>query len=155
MSVDVQVEVEIRRPRAEVAAFMFDPSKDAIWTQGVVECHPRQPGLLAPGHQVERISKFLGRRLSYLIEVTAMEPERFVEMHADKPFEMHVRYELADLDGADGGRTLARITTRGGGTGFFRVAAPLLSKMVERAIRGDLETLRDYLEQELDRRADG
>jgi hypothetical protein len=142
MAVDVKVEVLIRRTRAEVARYMFDPRHDAVWTTGVVECHPQQPGLLRTGAKVQRVSKFLGRRLPYLIEVVDHADEHFVEMVATEPFEMHVRYELEDADGG----TLARICTRGGGTGFFRVAAPFLGRMVRRSITSDLETLREVLE---------
>ena len=88
MSIDVAAEVEIARPRAEVAACMFDPSQDARWTTGVVEAKPLQDGLLRVGAKVDRVSKFLGRRLEYRIEVVAAEPERFVEMVATQPFEM-------------------------------------------------------------------
>jgi carbon monoxide dehydrogenase subunit G len=138
MSIDVAAEVEIPRPRAEVAAFMFDPNQDARWTTGVVEVKPLQDGLLRPGAKVDRVSKFLGRRFEYRIEVVAGEPQRFVEMVATQPFEMRVRYELEELDE---GRTRVRIRTAGGGTGFFKVAAPLLAKMVRRSIAADLANL--------------
>jgi hypothetical protein len=32
MAVDVRPEVLVHRPRAEVAAFMFDPANDLRWT---------------------------------------------------------------------------------------------------------------------------
>jgi carbon monoxide dehydrogenase subunit G len=138
MSIDVAAEVEIARPRAEVAAFMFDPTKDARWTTGVVEAKPLQDGLLRLGAKVDRVSRFLGRRLEYRIEVVAAEPERFVEMIATQPFEIRVRYELEDIDEQ---HTRVRIRTAGGGTGFFRLAAPLLAKMVRRSIAADLVNL--------------
>jgi hypothetical protein len=143
MSIDVQAEVEVARPRAEVAAFMFDPRNDAIWTTGVVEVRPEQDGPLRAGVAVERISKFLGRRFGYRIEVTDADSDRFVEMLAREPFEMHVRYELED---GEAGHSTVRIRTSGGGTGFFRMAAPLLAKMVRRSITNDLENLKAYLE---------
>src|SRR5688572_23641815 len=142
MGIDVTTEVFIRRPRAEVARFMFDPRHDAVWTTGVVECHPQQEGLLRKGAKVERISKFLGRRLAYLIEVIDHEDERFVEMLTQEPFEMRVRYELVDAEGG----TRVSIRAAGGGTGFFRLAAPLLGRMVRRSITNDLENLRELLD---------
>jgi polyketide cyclase/dehydrase/lipid transport protein len=142
MAIDVTAEVRIERPRRTVARFMFDPQNDAIWTNGVIESRPLDPGLLARGKRVERTSKFLGRRFSYVIEVVENEEERFVEMETNEPFEMRVRYELED----DGAATCARIRARGGGTGFFSLAGPLLSRMVRRSIQNDLETLKEYLE---------
>jgi hypothetical protein len=142
MSVDVHAEVFVRRPRADVARYMFDPRNDAVWTTGVVECRPEQEGLLRTGAKVERVSKFLGRRMAYRIEVVDHDDERFVEMFAKEPFPIHVRYELEDAAGG----TIARIRTRGEGTGFYRVAAPFLSRMVRRSITNDLENLREVLE---------
>ena len=70
MSVDVSTEVVIARPRPEVAAFMFNPSNDALWTTGVVDCRPLTEGALRTGSRVERVSKMLGRQFGYLVEVT-------------------------------------------------------------------------------------
>jgi hypothetical protein len=113
-----------------------------MWTSGVVAVAPKQSGLLETGHQVERTSKFLGRSFSYLIEVTAHEEGRSVEMRTEQPFEMLVRYQLDDCEGG----TLASIATQGDGGAFFRMAGPLLSKMVERSINNDLLSLKTYLE---------
>lgn len=150
MSIDIQVHVVINRPRAEVAAFMFDPNNDLIWTNGVVEVTPRQEGRLAKGGQVERVSKFLGRRLHYVIDVLDAKDDDYVEMLTTSPFEMRVRYSLEDEPAG----TRATIRASGGGTGFYRMAAPLLARMVKRAIQGDLDTLKEYLDGHADERRD-
>lgn len=143
MGIDIQTQVLIQRPRAEVAAFMFDPRNDAMWTTGVIECRPLAEGPLRPGVRVERISKFLGRRFGYEYEVVAADEEGFVEMRVAQPFPMHIRYELEE---ACAGGTVARIRAQGDAGGFFRMAAPLLGRMVRRNITNDLETLKEYLE---------
>jgi hypothetical protein len=142
MAIDVQTEVLIRRPRTEVAAFMFDPTHDAIWTTGVVECRPLTEGRLRAGSRVERVTKFLGRQFGYTYEVVDADEDGFVEMKVEQPFPMRIRYELVDASGG----TIARIRARGDATGFFRVAAPFMSRMVRRNITNDLETLKEYLE---------
>ena len=142
MPIDVQTEVVIRRPRARVASFMFDPRNDTLWTTGVVECRPLTAGPLQRGSRVERVSKFLGRQFAYLYEVVDADADSFVEMKVEQPFPMHIRYELADAPAG----TVARIRAQGEAGGFFRVAAPLLSRMVRRNIHNDLETMREYLE---------
>ncbi|UJR83316.1 Hypothetical protein I5071_53840 [Sandaracinus amylolyticus] len=142
MSTDVTTEIVIRRPRAEVAAFMFDPHNDVRWTTGVVESRPRDPGPLRRGSRVERISKFLGRRFGYEYEVVDTDERSFVEMKVERPFPMHIRYELEDVP--EGTRT--RIHARGDAGGFFRIAGPLLNGMVRRNITRDLELLRGCLE---------
>lgn len=143
MSVDVQAEVLIRRSRAAVAGYMFDPANDAAWTTGVIACNPLTEGRLAVGSRVERHVKFLGRQFSYVYEVIDAGGDHFVEMTVDQPFPMHVRYELEDAPEG----TLARIRTHGDATGFFSIAAPLMAPMVRRSIAKDLAQLRAILQQ--------
>jgi hypothetical protein len=142
MSVDVAPEIVVSRPRAAVAAYMFDPHKDREWTGGVVECRPLTDGLLRKGSRVERVSQFLGRKFGYLVEVTAAEDDRFVHMHVDKPFPMEIRYELED----EGAGTRVRIRAKGEATGFFKLAGPFLSRMVNKSISEDLGRLKARIE---------
>lgn len=144
MAVDISTELIIARPRAVVAAFMFDPANEAIWTTGVIESKPFQEGRFRRGARVERVSKFLGRRLGYVYEIDDADEDSFVSIRVKEPFPMNIRYELAD---AVGGATHARIRASGDPGGFFgRVAAPLMSRMVKRNITKDLQTLKEYLE---------
>jgi hypothetical protein len=142
MSVDVSPHVTIARPRAQVAAFMFEPRNDALWTRGVVSSRPLTEGPLRTGARVERVSRFLGRRFSYLVEVTDHAEGRFVEMRVTEPFPMRIRYELEDCQEG----TLARIHAQGEATRFYRLAAPLLSRMVQRSIAADLAQLKACVE---------
>ena len=142
MSIDVKPEVLIHRPRAEVAAFMFDPANDAIWTGGVVESKPLAPGRLVKGSLVERISKFMGRTFPYRYEVIDAAGDEYVVMKVEQPFPMNIRYQLDEVDGG----TRASIRASGDATGFFKIAAPLMGVMVRRNITNDLETLKTYLE---------
>jgi Polyketide cyclase / dehydrase and lipid transport len=142
MAIDILTEVTIRRPRAEVAAYMFDPKNDAAWTTGVIECRPLTEGRLRAGARVERVVKFLGRRFAYQYEVTAAGADTFVELRVERPFPMQIRYQLDDAP--DG--TLASIRARGEPGGFFRVAAPLMRRMVHRNIKRDLALLKQRLE---------
>lgn len=144
MTVDVRPEIRIRRPRAEVAAFMFDPRNDLAWTGGITGSRPAQPGPLVTGAVVERTARFLGREFTYGYVVTADEPDRLVEMTVDRPFPMLVRYELAE---AGDGSTVAAIHAVGSPGRFFGWATPLMRWQVRRSIAADLERLRTCLEQ--------
>src|SRR5262249_18269677 len=77
MGVDVRPEVLVRRPRAEVAAFMFDPRNDLRWTGGITSSRPAQPGPLVEGAMVQRTARFLGRTFSYGYVVTEHQPEQW------------------------------------------------------------------------------
>ena len=142
MSIDVKPEVIIAKPRGEVAAFMFDPANDAIWTGGVVESKPLQPGRLKTGAQVERISKFMGRTFPYRYEVIDAAGDEHVVMKVEQPFPMQIRYQLDEVPGG----TRASIRAQGDATGFFKMAGPLMAIMVRRNITNDLETMKAYLE---------
>jgi hypothetical protein len=149
VSVDVEREVLVKRARADVAAYMFDSKNDAAWTTGIVESRPLTEGRLRPGSRVERTTKFLGRKFSYVYYVVEADDDRFVEIRVDRPFPMQVRYELQDA--ANG--TLARIRARGDAGWFFSLATPLLAMMVRRNIGADLENLRAELERGSESRA--
>lgn len=147
MSIEVEKDVLIRRNRADVAAYMFDPANDAAWTSGVVTSRPLTEGRLRPGSRVERTTRFLGREFSYVYYVVDTDSQRFVDIRVDRPFPMQVRYELEDT--ADG--TRVHIRARGEARGFFRLAAPLLTLMVGRSIGADLDNLRRELEGNAER----
>jgi hypothetical protein len=144
MSVDVRPEIVIDRPRAEVAAYMFEPRNDAAWTNGVVAVKPLTDGPLRTGSRVERVSRFLGREFGYLVEVVDHADAAFVEMKVEQPFPMTIRYELAD-DGE--GRTRVAIHAKGDATGFFRLAGPIMAPMVKSSIAKDLAALKRRVEE--------
>src|SRR5687768_1803690 len=93
-AVDVAPEVVIRRPRGEVAAYMFDPRHDAEWTKNVESVRPGRDGRLAAGATVERTVRFLGRRFGYTYRVRGAQGDEFVALEVERPFPMHIRYEL-------------------------------------------------------------
>ncbi|MGI5291896.1 SRPBCC family protein [Nonomuraea polychroma] len=142
MPVEVSPRVVVRRARAEVAAYMFDPTHDLEWTGGITASHPAQPGPLRTGAQVERTARFLGRSFTYGYMVTAHEPDRMVQLAVERPFPMTIRYELADHP--DG--TLVTIHAAGEPGWFFRWATPLLARQVRASITADLARLRARLE---------
>jgi hypothetical protein len=142
MAVDVRPVVLVRRPRRDVAAFMFDPRNDLRWTGGITSSRPAQPGQLERGATVERTARFLGRTFTYGYVVTEHEPDRLVTLQVDRPFPMLVRYELEDA--AEG--TLVAIHASGTPGTFFGWATPLMARQVRKTIAADLDRLRACLE---------
>jgi hypothetical protein len=142
VGVDVRPEVLVHRPRADVAAFMFDPANDLRWTGGITSSRPDRPGPLRAGSTVVRTARFLGRTFDYGYVVTEHRPDELVEMRVERPFPMRVRYELAD---ADGGTSVA-IRATGSPGRFFGWATPLMTRQVRRSIAADLHRLRSCLE---------
>jgi Polyketide cyclase / dehydrase and lipid transport len=142
MAVDVRPTMLVRRPRADVAAFMFDPANDLRWTGGITASRPARPGPLVRGATVERTAKFLGRTFDYGYVVTQHEPDRMVELKVDRPFPMLIRYELEDAPEG----TIVAIRATGVPGRFFGWADPLMQRRVRKSITADLGRLRTCLE---------
>jgi uncharacterized membrane protein len=144
MPVDVRTEIEIARPRAEVAAFAADPDNATAWYENIESVEWRTPQPLVVGSRLAFHARFLGRRLSYTYEVTELVPgERLVMRTAEGPFPMETTYLWSDTAG---GGTRMELRNRGEPTGFSRVAAPVLSSAMRRANRKDLEQLKALVE---------
>jgi uncharacterized membrane protein len=142
VSIDVTAEVVVGRPRESVAAYMTDPANDPEWIGGLREARVVGGGPLAEGSRVARVASFMGRKVEYVNEITALEPGRTLDMRSVKaPFPMHITYTFEDRDGG----TLVRNHVRGGG-GLFSLGSPLFAPVVRLGVQKDLERLRDRLE---------
>jgi hypothetical protein len=143
--VDVVTEIEIDRPRAEVAAFAADPANASVWYENIesVEWETEPPA--AVGSRLAFVARFLGRRLAYTYEVRELVPgDRLVMRTADGPFPMETTYAWSDTP-SGGTRMLLR--NRGEPSGFSRFAAPALAAAMRRANEKDLRRLKLLLER--------
>ena len=143
MAVDVVTEIEIARPRAQVAAFASDPDHAMLWYENIkaVEWETEPP--VRAGSRIRFAAEFMGRRLDYTYEVHEHVPgERFVMHTAQGPFPMETTYTWSD---APGGTRMA-LRNRGRPAGFSVFVAPLLARAMERTNRKDLERLKSLLE---------
>jgi uncharacterized protein YndB with AHSA1/START domain len=144
VAVDVQTEIEILRPRAEVASYAADPDNVAEWYENIERVEWRSEPPLGLGSRIAFVASFLGRRLEYTYEVRELVAgERLVMGTADGPFPMETTYEWTD---APGGGTRMRLRNRGEPSGFSRMAAPALTAAMRRANRKDLAKLKRLLE---------
>lgn len=143
MSVDAKGEIAIERTRGEVANIMFDPKYDKVWIGGVTKSFPQAPGKLEKGSRVERHADFLNKTFSTFFDVIRAEEDSFLEMTAEDPFQMKVRYELVDADGG----TLVKIRIQSVGEIPFSMPAPILNKAVGDMIGRDLKRLKKLAEE--------
>jgi uncharacterized protein YndB with AHSA1/START domain len=144
MAVDVRTEIEIARPRAEVAAYAGDPGNAPDWYVNVDEAALRTDPPVRVGSRVAFAARFLGRRLTYTYEVRELVPgQRLVMATSEGPFPMETTYEWED---AAGGGTRMTLRNRGEPSGFASVAAPVMASAMRRANRKDLHGLEDILE---------
>ncbi len=145
MPVDVQTEIVIDRPRAEVAGFASDPDNAVSWYENIesVEWATAKP--LAVGSRLRFVARFLGRRLAYTYEVVVLEPdERFVMRTAEGPFPMETTYTWSETPT---GGTSMTLRNRGEPSGFGKLAAPMMASAMRRANRKDLARLKLTIEE--------
>ncbi|HCA58802.1 MAG TPA: hypothetical protein DEP46_12560 [Blastocatellia bacterium] len=146
MSVDARDEIVIERPRKDVAEVMLEPKYDKLWITGLTNCFPQSPGLMREGLKFERVGTLLGRHYSCQYLVTRSDGESFAEIAADEPFQMKIRYDLAETDGG----TAAKIRIQSIGENEYKLPAPALNKAIAEWIAGDLKRLKKRVEDGVD-----
>ena len=148
MPIDVRTEIEIDRPRGEVAAYASDPDNATAWYENIKSVEWRSPKPLSVGARIDFVAEFLGRRLAYTYEVEELIPgERFVMSTAEGPFPMETTYTWQET--STGGTKMA-LRNRGEPSGFSRLAAPMMASAMRRANRKDLARLKASLESGAD-----
>jgi len=144
VAVDVSTQIEIARPRAEVAAYAGNPDNAPEWYVNIksVEWQTQPP--LRVGSRIAFVAQFLGRRLAYTYELVALVPgERLVMRTAQGPFPMETTYTWASSGPAS---TRMTLRNRGEPAGFSKLMAPLMAPAMRRANRNDLARLKHLLE---------
>ena len=145
MSVDVLTETIIARPRAEVAAYVSEPSNAPEWYVNITKAEWKTAPPLRVGSQVAFTAHFLGRKLEYTYEIMDHEPgKKLVMRTAEGPFPMETTYTWEDA-GANATRMTLR--NRGMPSGFAKLAAPMMTSAMRRANTKDLARLKGLLEK--------
>ena len=141
--VDTVAEIEIRRPRQEVAAYAANPDNAHAWCKNIEAVEWRSDPPLAVGSRLALVARVLGGRLAYAYEVRELVAgERLVMSTADGPFPMETTYTWGD-----GGDGATRMTLRNRGEpDDYTVGVRLLAASIRRANRRDLRRLKKILE---------
>lgn len=144
MPVDVRTEIDIARPRPQVAAFASDPDNAPLWYANIKSVEWKTPRPVAVGSRVAFVAEFLGRRLAYIYEFVELVPgERLVMRTAEGPFPMETSYGWTDA-GPDA--THMTLRNRGEPQGFSRLLAPFMAFAMRRETTKDLKRLKALLE---------
>jgi uncharacterized membrane protein len=145
VAVDVITEIEIDRPRSQVAAYVADPSNAPEWYVNIKSVEWKTPPPIRVGSRLAFVAQFLRRRLEYTYEIVEIIPEeRLVMRTAEGPFPMETTYSWGP---AGEHRTRMTLRNRGEPSGFSKIAAPLMAAAMRRANRKDLLRLKSVLER--------
>jgi uncharacterized membrane protein len=144
VTVNVETQIVINRPRVEVAAYASDPDNATSWYVNIKSVRWKTSKPAVAGSLIEFTAQFLGKRIAYVYEVAELIPnEKFVMRTAEGPFPMETTYEFFD---AGEGKTLMKLGNRGEPSGFGKIAAPVMEMAMRRANTKDLQRLRAILE---------
>jgi hypothetical protein len=144
MEVDVKTEIEIDRPRVEVATYASDPDNAMTWYRNIKRVEWKSPKSLQVGSRIAFVAQFLGRTIAYTYEVKeVVAGERFVMATSEGPFDMETTYTWSDTSS---GGTKMSLRNRGTPSGFSKVAAPMMTSAMRRANQRDLGRLKQILE---------
>jgi len=142
--VNVQTDIHIDRPRAEVADFAANPDNAPRWYVNIHSSQRLDGGRLGQGSKVAFTAKFLGRELNYTYEFLEYVPGEKLVMRTDQgPFPMQTTYTWTD----DAGGTRMTLGNSGSPSGFSLLAGLVMEPMMRRENRKDLQRLKAILEE--------
>ena len=140
--ITVEHSVVINRPIEKVFEFMIDIENAPQWRQGLVEVKKLSDELVV-GARASEVLQFLGRRMETTYEITEYEPnKKFGFKTTSGPIPMEGGF---NVEPAEGG-TKVSFKIQGEAGGFFRLAEPILARMVRRQVETDYANLKDLLE---------
>lgn len=140
----VETSVHIDRPSEEVFAFIANFENNPLWQSGQVEARFTSEGPLRVGSTYDQVAKFLGRQIVSTFEVLEYEPGRMVKA-ASTEGSFPITFTRMVEPAGDGAAVSAVI--EGDASGFFKLAEPLLARMVQRSVDSDYGNLKRIMEQ--------
>jgi uncharacterized membrane protein len=143
VAIDTTAVITVGRPRQEVAAYLTDPGNDPRWIGGLRSARLVTAPPVGVGSRVERVARFLGRRVEYVNEITELSGTRLAMRSVRSPFPMRVTYGFEDARGTG---TEVSVRVQGDASRMYRLADPLLAALVRRSVQRDLRTLKRVLE---------
>ncbi len=135
--------VVINRPIEEVFAFVADIEKSPQWMSELVEAKQTSEGPVGVGTTFSAVATPLGRRAESTQEVTEYEPSsKFAIKSTSGPVASEDEYTFESVAG---GTKVTRVVNAEM-AGFFKLAEPLVVRMMGRQFKTNFAHLKDLLE---------
>jgi len=139
----MEASVGIDRPLEEVFAYVMDVGTWPKWEAGLLEAEQTSEGPIGIGTTFQGLNEFMGRKMEWASEITEYEPnKRAAQKMISGPIsgEQTLTFEPAD------GGTRFSLAAEGETGGFFKVAEPLVNRMMKKQMEGNLAKLKQILE---------
>jgi hypothetical protein len=129
----------IPRSAADVFAFISDATNNPKWQRGMRSCRWISGPPIGVGSVYEQEARFLGRTVRTTFAVTELEPATSVTISSTSgSFPITVRRWVEAVDPMS---TEVHAHIQGEPGRFFRIAAPLVRKLAQRAVDRDYDRL--------------
>ena len=142
----VTVEIEIRRPPADVWEFLANAEHNPDWLTNMTSCRWTTDPPIRIGSRYEQHARFLGKDVRTSFEVSALEPGRLITI-TSLPGSSFPLTITRKLDPIDPQRCLVTEIAAGDVSGFYRIAEVPMRMMVQRNIASAYRKLKHLLEQ--------
>jgi carbon monoxide dehydrogenase subunit G len=134
--------IEIKRPMADVFAFLVNPTNYLLWQSGLVEIKATDE--MNVGSQLSFVSHGLGRSTSLKGQVTENNGrDHLAAVNVAGPIKFTSSYQLTALDSM---KTVLKLDNQIEIGSYFSLAEPVLQQIAKSRYTSDLETLRTILE---------
>ena len=139
----VETSVFIARPYEEVFDFIANFENNPSWQSGMQEARQTSDGPIGVGTTYSQLAKFLGRRVESTFEIIEFEPGRRIKGRSTSgSFPITFTRTVEPVEG--GAKVSALI--EGDAGGFFKLAGPILNRLVQRQVNADYSNLKSVLE---------
>ncbi len=135
---EVRTSVEVAASPDEVFAYLSDAEHNPEWQSGMVSTRWNGNGPIDVGSTYDQVATFLGRRIESTFEVLEYEPGRRIKASSTGG-SFPITFTRIVEPQEDGSRVSAII--EGDASGFFKVAEPILKRLVQRSVDGDYQNL--------------
>jgi uncharacterized membrane protein len=144
--IEVTASVSIHRSADDVFAFLADMENNPRWQQGMRSCAWTSEPPLRLGSTYDQEASFLGKKITSSFEVVEFAPGERIRIRTtggSMPIDV-----TRTVTGRPAGTCTVGAVVRGDSSKLFKIADPLMKRMVERSVRGDYRRLKKLLESE-------
>jgi hypothetical protein len=138
-------ETDIDAPAAVAWRVVADYARDVEWRDGVLRMAPTPAGPVQVGTTTAEEIKVAGKTYRNDGEVVAVEPGSRFEWRTTAGAVAHGSRRVVPIDP---GRCRVHLELHVTPTGINRLFAPMLRKVLDKGLAGDVERLRDLVEAE-------
>lgn len=144
MSISVQATVDLARPADEVFDYVSNFENNPVWQGGMESAKFTTEPPLRVGSTYDQVARFLGRTIITSFEVTALEPGRSITIESTSGTFPITVTRTVESTGDASCRAGAQVQGEPGG--LFKLAGPLMRRLVEGSVRKDWAKLKELLE---------